>query len=156
MEIEGMPEQNRLLTLARLEAARPGLSALAAGALAGPATPDRPNVPIWDYASHVHEHSDIHLEDLVNVRFPVVFYGGADFTIDSAAEYLRTDSVAAPVPVTLPSVLELWQRLHDAGIVEWDRERRAVVHLKPLGEHSAVVADWELSRRQQSGPPAAR
>jgi hypothetical protein len=156
MDIEGMPEQERLLTLARLEAAHPGASALAAGTLAGPATPDRPNVPIWDYANHVHEHPEIDFEDLVDVRFPVVFYGGADFTIDSAAEYLRTDPVAPPVPVTLPSVLELWQRLHDAGIVTWDRERRAVVHLRPLAEHSAVVVDWELSRRQQSGPPSAR
>lgn len=49
MDIEGMPEVERLAILARIEKERPGMSSLVAGTLAGPATPDRPNVPVWEY-----------------------------------------------------------------------------------------------------------
>lgn len=101
MNIEGMPEEQRLATLRSLEAQHPGAAVLAAGKLAGPATPDRPNVPIWEYENYVEKHRDVDLEDLVAVRFPVIFFGGDGVTIDSAAEYLRATGTSSCVRALL-------------------------------------------------------
>jgi len=156
MDIEGMPEEERLAVLASLEALHPGLSKTASGTLAGPATRDRPNVPIWDYEQYGQEHLEVKLEDLVAVRFPVIFYGGEDFTIDSAAERLRKDPVAPAVPVTLASVLDLWKQLHAAGVVAWDHDRRAVEHVRPQQVYDAVLARWGTDLQPKPLPPGAR
>ncbi len=54
---------------------------------------------------------DVDVEQLSAVRFPVIFFGGEETTIDSAAEHLRTDPVPPPTPVTLESVIGMWQHL---------------------------------------------
>ena len=142
MDIEGMPEEERLALLARLDAVRPGSSALAAGTLAGRAAADRPNVAIWNYQRYADDHADVSIESLSQVRFPVVFYGGEEFTIDSAAEHLRTDPVPPPRIPTVSEVIEMWSALHAAGVVRWDPERRAVEHVRPLDEYRAVLQRW--------------
>ncbi|KPG80230.1 hypothetical protein AEQ27_12680 [Frigoribacterium sp. RIT-PI-h] len=156
MDIEGMPEEERLAVLASLEALHPGLSKTASGTLAGPATRDRPDVPIWDYEQYSQERPEVELDDLVAVRFPVIFYGGEDFTIDSAAEHLRTDPVAPPVPVTLASVLDMWKQLHTAGVVAWDHDQRAVEHVRPQQAYEAVVARWGRDLQLKELPPGVR
>ncbi len=123
VDIEGMPEEERLAVLQRLKAERPCSSSLAAGQLAGRATPGRPNVPIWEYQHYVDEHPDVDLGRLISVCFPVVFFGGEEFTIDSAAEHLRTDAFPPPDPWTLSTVIDMWSKLHAAGGVRWDRGR---------------------------------
>ncbi|RPE78445.1 MULTISPECIES: hypothetical protein [unclassified Frondihabitans] len=161
MNIEGMPEDERLAILESLEAQRPGSSTLAAGTLAGPATPNRPDVPIWEYASYLELHPEVDIDELVAVRFPVIFYGGDDFTIDSAAEYLRTDPVPSPTPMNLDSVIDMWRHLHAAGVVAWDAGRRAVEHRRPFDAYKAAVAEWGVrwrAREQLGGKdaPSAR
>ncbi|MGA1813957.1 hypothetical protein VH571_16360 [Frondihabitans sp. 4ASC-45] len=153
MNIEGMPEDERLAILDSLEAQRPGSSTLAGGTLAGPATPNRPNVPIWEYASYSEQHPDVEIDDLVAIRFPVIFYGGDEFTIYSAAEYLRTDPVPPPRPMGLDSIIDMWRHLHAAGIVAWDSEKRAVEHRQPISAYKAAVAEWgtHWRAREQTG-----
>lgn len=147
-----MPEEQRLAILRSLEAEHPGAAALAAGELAGPATPDRPNVPIWEYENYAEQHPDVNVDDLVTVRFPVIFHGGNDFTIDSAAEYLRTDPVPPPTPMTLGEVIDLWRHLHAAGVVAWDSDRRAVEHCRPFDDYEIAVAAWRVKFRSAPRP----
>lgn len=153
MNIEGMPEDERFAILESLEAHRPGSSTLAAGTLAGPATPNRPNVPVWEYATYVAGHPEVGIDDLVAVRFPVIFYGGEAFTIDSAAEYLRKDPVPPPTSMSLDSVIDMWRHLHAAGVVVWDDSRRAVEHRQPFDAYKAAVAEWgaRWRAREQTG-----
>lgn len=146
VDIEGMPEEERLALLKGLDAERPGSSSLAAGTLAGRATSGRPNVAIWDYQRYADDHSDVSIEDLVEVRFPVIFFGGQDFTIDSAAEYLRTDPVPTPRLPTVSEVINMWSALHAAGVVRWDEERRAVEHVRPSGEYRKVLREWHAGQ----------
>ncbi|WP_146243995.1 hypothetical protein [Curtobacterium sp. MCBD17_013] len=152
MNIEGMPEEERLAILQSLEAEHPGAAALAGGTLAGPATPDRPNVPIWEYENYAEQHPDVDLEDLVAVRFPVILHGSDDFTVDSAAEYLRTDPVPPTTPMTLGSVVDLWRHLHATGVVAWDSDRRAVEHRRPLDDYRTAVAAWGVKFRSTPQP----
>lgn len=115
--------------------------------LAGRATSNRPNVAIWDYQRYADDHADVSMEDLIEVRFPVVFFGGDGFTIDSAAEYLRTDPVPASPNPSVSKVVEMWSVLHAAGVVRWDAQRRAVEHVKPLEEYRTVLRQWHAEQR---------
>ncbi|MFG6504546.1 hypothetical protein [Microbacterium sp. P05] len=150
MDIEGMPEHQRLAILDSLEARRPGAASLAAGKLAGPATPDRPDVPVWEYEQYVETHSDVRLADLLATRFPVIFHGGTDSTITSVTEELRTEPLSPQMPVTLASVIEKWSRLHAAGIVRWDSDRRAVEHLRPIDDYNSVIQEWGAPLRNNA------
>ncbi|MFG6477130.1 hypothetical protein ACFXP7_12160 [Microbacterium sp. P06] len=145
MDIEGMPEHERLAILDSLEARRPGAASLAGGKLAGPATPDRPDVPVWGYENYVETHPDVRLADLLRTRFPVIFHGGTDYTITSVTEDLRTEPLLPRMPVTVASEIEKWSRLHVAGIVRWDSARRAVEHLRPIDDYNAVIREWGAS-----------
>ncbi|AMM21029.1 hypothetical protein AX769_13915 [Frondihabitans sp. PAMC 28766] len=77
----------------------------------------------------------------------MVFFGGEEFTIDSAAEYLRTDPVPPLSVSTVSDVIDMWSALHTAGIVGWDAERRAVEHVKPLGKYRTVLRKWHAEQR---------
>jgi hypothetical protein len=147
MDIEGMPEAGRLAKLEELERQRPGLAKLAGGVLAGRATPDRPDVPIWDYLQFAADHPEVTLDALSTVRFPVIFFEGEDFTIDSVVESLRTDPFPPPVPKTLDSVIDRWNTLHAAGVVEWNSDKRAVEMIRPMSEYKRVLGEWGAGRR---------
>lgn len=148
VDIEGMPERERFALLAQLETDHPGSAKLAQGKLAGRATPDRPDVPIWEYPAYLESHLQIDPDELAAVRFPVVFYGGTEFTITSAAEYLDADREATVTPpMSLEAVIDLWARLHSAGVVRWDHERRAVEHVRPYEEYTSVVSQWDAALR---------
>ena|GEM_PF-6959053 len=142
-----MPEDERRAILESLEAQHPGASALVAGTLAGPATPGRPDVPIWDYQRFADEHPDVDLNDLIAVRFPVVFFDGEETTITSAEEYLSFGPKQSDTKLSLNSVLDLWARLHAARVVQWNSDRRRVEHVRPFDAYCAVVAEWRLAHQ---------
>ena len=142
-----MPEEKRLAILGRLERTRPGLSKLAGGVLAGPATPRRPDVPIWEYARFAAIHPEISTDELVEIRFPVVFFGGQDYTITSAAEELEPAPVPRPRPWTLDTVIDMWTALLTGGIVRWNSELRAVEMIQPMSDHTRVLREWHATRR---------
>lgn len=146
MNIEGMPEDERLAILADLERTREGLSSKAAGTLAGPATPDRPDVPVWKYEDFHRAHPDVSMETLAGTRFPVVFFGGDRFTIDSVAEHLDNDPAWIP-SMTIESVIDSWRALFEAGVVRWDSQRRAVEFIKPDEDRKKVYEAWWAARR---------
>lgn len=40
--------------------------------------------------------------------------------------------------MSLDTVIDLWTRLHSAGVVRWDHQGRAVEHIR----YRSVVAQW--------------
>jgi hypothetical protein len=156
MNIEGMPEDERLAILADLEQRREGLSAKVAGTLAGPATPGRPDVPVWEYEDFHRAHPEMSMETLTATRFPVVFFGGEDFTIESVAAHLHNDPDWLPT-TTVESVIDSWRALFEAGVVRWDSERRAVEFIQPDDARKKVYQAWRAARRsatQEEDPKA--
>lgn len=150
MDIEGMPESERRVILDQLEAGNSGAAKLVGGRLAGRATPDRPDVPIWEYRNYVAGHPEVALEELSTIRFPIVFYGGHESTVGSAADSLAPGPVPPTVPITLDDVIDLWTQLHAAGVVQWDCERRAVEHVRPLEDYRAVLTRWGVTLRHST------
>ena len=141
-----MPEQKRLAILDRLERTRPGLSKLAGGQLAGRATPDRPNVPIWDYLTFAAAHPEISIDELAQIRFPLVYFGGEDFTIESAADDLKPRPIPSRKPLTLETVVDMWVALFTGGIVRWNSDLRAVEMIQPMSDYARVLREWDAAR----------
>jgi hypothetical protein len=77
-EWQPLDEQKRLAIARSILEAHPAhdLDNSLAGALAGPASPDRPNLPVWDYLDFVAVHPSTSLAELTAVRFPVLLYEG--------------------------------------------------------------------------------
>lgn len=149
MNIEGVPEDERLAILANLNEVRPGLSSKVAGTLSGPATPDRPDrpdVPVWEYEEFLRIHPDVSMHALVATRFPVVFFGGKEFTIESVSAHLDDDAPWLP-RMTVESVIDLWRALSTAGVVRWDSGKRGVEFIRPDEERNRVYREWWERRR---------
>lgn len=146
MNIEGIPESERLATLAELDRAHPGSSNRVAGVLAGPATEGRPDVPAWDYLKYTAAHPDVSLSQLAAIRFPVVFFGGSDFTIRSVDEFLHDPSTPLSGVETVESIIDMWQAVYAAGVVVWNSSLRAVEMVKPLAEYTQVLRNWDETR----------
>ena len=143
-DLEGMPEDERLAIVERLKRDHPGFDVdrTLAGSLAGRATPGRPDLPPWGYLKHLAAHPEVTADDLIGVRFPVVFFGGEDSTIESAEEHLREGPMPPTNPSTLASFVDLWARLHVAGVARWNSELRAVEYVAPEVERDRVIAEW--------------
>jgi hypothetical protein len=153
-DIEGMDEDERLAILEKLDGDHPGreLSSRAAGRLAGPATKDRPDVPIWNYLGYLASHPDADTAELIAIRFPVIFFGGNESTIESAEEFLLEGPVAATNPPTFESVVGMWQYLHAAAVVRWNSELRAVEHIQPFERYRKALREWREVLRSTPGP----
>jgi hypothetical protein len=147
VDIEGMSEEERLAILVELAREHPGLTAPGAGVLAGRATPSRPAVPVWDYLAYHAANPDVSLTDLAAVRFPVVFYGGQSSTVTSINELLDPGPIPPTTVLTVESVIGMYAYLHDAGILGWNPETRAVEHLRPDEEYAAAVKRWGSTLR---------
>lgn len=146
MDIEGKPEDQRRAVLKTLEA-HPGLATAASGTLAGPASSGRPDIPIWECERYVADHPDSTLEELIQVRLPVVFFGGEEFTITSVAEELRNCATPPHTPITVSSVIDRWGRLHAACVVRWDSARRAVEHVRSIDAYRTIITERGASQQ---------
>jgi hypothetical protein len=149
LDIEGMPEEERLARLAALHASAPGVDheRLAAGALAGRATPDRPNTPPWEFDRWAEEHPDVTLDDLARVRFPEVYAERRGFTVTSFDDLLKGPFPPGAEVPTIAEEIARWRYLHERGVVRWDADRRAVVRTVGFGAHRAALREWFVSRR---------
>ena len=109
------------------------------GHLAGPASADRPDVPVWQYAEYAAA-SETTLEELLQIRFPLWFYGGS--TITSVAEELRPPRVVPEVMATADEIIHRYEMMHAAGVLEWDSDARAVRQVKSMSEYRRVFSLW--------------
>lgn len=153
LDIEGMPEDERLRILADLRASAPDLDheRLAAGTLAGRATPDRPDVPPWEYQRYVDAHPDTSLEELVRVRFPEVYAERRGSTVSSIAEDIDDHGRPKGALFTVAEALDRWRFLHEAGVVRWDSATRAVEHIGGNGDVFAAQHEWATCWNQRRG-----
>jgi hypothetical protein len=124
---------------------------LLTGKLAGPATPDRPDVPVWDYVTFAEHHPEVRLSDLTAVRFPVRYFEGSS-SVTSVDEELRpfpSSSRGTPPQPRFPqrphTVIDRYRALHDAEVITWDPDQRGVIYLKPTGSYRAVLNAWANS-----------
>ena len=143
-DIEGMDEIERRAILEKLDRDHPGrhLSSLAGGSLAGRATRDRPDVPIWDYPDYLKAHPEVDPAELNAIRYPVIFFGAEESTIDSLVEHVSVDSTQPGFLDMSESVVALWRHLYDSGIVQWNSDLRAVEHVQPLEAYGEAVRQW--------------
>lgn len=88
IDIEGMPQDERLAILAELAREHPGLNAPPTGALAGRATRDRPAVPVYEYLKYHEDNPSVWMTEMADVSFPVVFCGGARSTVALGAGFI--------------------------------------------------------------------
>jgi hypothetical protein len=109
----------------RMKEDRPDLDwdNLLTGRLAGPATPDRPDVAVWDYVTFVDNHPEVRLSDLTAVRFPVRYFEGSS-SVTSVDEELRpfpsSFKGTPPQPRFLETphtVIDRYRALHDAEVI---------------------------------------
>lgn len=126
-----------------------------AGHLAGLASEDRPDVPVWHYFDYAAAESAVTIEDLIDIRFPVSFYGGGS-TINSVAEELKPHPIQPPVVPTAADIVRRYAMMHDAGVLGWNSATRMVERLKPLDCEMKVFKDWWNQLLDQTGDDGPR
>lgn len=149
-EWEPFDERERLKVVRNIVEQHPqvDLANSLGGALAGPASPDRPNVPVWDYLELAQSDPSLSLAELSAVRFPVLFFEG-ESSVSSVDEYLRPPpshlKVQPPPPrfvIDAPAIIRRYRMERDAGLVEWDPRSRGIRYLVPVANRKPVLEAW--------------
>jgi hypothetical protein len=109
---------------------------LAAGHLAGPASKDRPPVPVWEYLDYVAQHPEVSIDEISQVRFPISFHGGGSM-ITSIAEHMAPGPVPPTFSVTTEDIVRLFALMHDAGAMQWNAATRTIEELKPRASNTS-------------------
>ncbi|MHB1235073.1 MAG: hypothetical protein ACYCZK_05305 [Microbacteriaceae bacterium] len=116
-------EKIRALKEAHPEA-KAAVDGLAAGILAGPVSADRPPVPVWEYLDYLTAHPRLSQEDLSQIRFPIMSYGGV-LTITSIAELTATPGLVSPTfKVTPEDVVRLYGLMYALGVMRWNPDSK--------------------------------
>lgn len=134
----------RELNEAAQQAGLPNFDAerLAAGHLAGPASVDRPPVPVWEYLDYVAKHPEVTINEISQVRFPISFHGGGS-TVTSIAEHTALGHMPATFVVTAEDVVHLYALMHDEGAMQWNATTRTIEELKPHASYApAIYENW--------------
>jgi hypothetical protein len=117
------------------------------GRLLGPASPNRPDFPVWEYAAVADSDPNVRLEDLTAVRFPIRLPDGS-LEVASVDEELRPmPSHLAKPPRPIPrwdarAVISRYIALHDAGLLEWDPIERGILRLGTIDDLRPVLETW--------------
>jgi hypothetical protein len=115
---------------------------LAAGHLAGPASTDRPPVPVWEYLDYVAKHPEVSIDEISQIRFPISFHGGGS-TVTSIAEHTAPGPVPPTFSLTAEDIVRLFALMHDAGAMQWNAETRTIEELKPRASYApAIYEKW--------------
>lgn len=124
------------------------LENLLMGELYGPDSPDRPDLPVWDYLSFIDDHPEVGLSDLTSVRFPVLYFeGGAGVTsVDEELKpFPRSYKGRVPEPlyvIDAAAIVRRYAMEHEAGLQMWDHDARGIVRLQPLAAWGGVLEAW--------------
>lgn len=142
-------QRQEILRTLRQEQPDVDIDGLVAGKLAGPASGDRPPVPVWEYLDYPGEHPELSLEWIVQVRFPIDFFGGGS-TVTSIAEHLAPGPHPARFVLDAGDIVRLYRLRHEAGALRWNAETRTHEETMPQSAYvKAVYATWaaELERK---------
>jgi hypothetical protein len=100
---------------------------LLGGSLAGPVSPERPDVPPWEYPEYAASHPGVTLEELARVRFPIRFEPNGHISPSSIHEFANPAGTHDRVPTTLLDVVDFFLEAHAAGVWSWDASDRTVI-----------------------------
>jgi hypothetical protein len=118
------------------------IDSLVAGDLAGPASTDRPPVPVWEYLDYAVEHPGVSIEELSKVRFPILFHCEGSM-VTSIAEHTAPGPVPPRLVVTADDVVRLYALMHEAGAMQWNAETRTIEEVKPRYSYApAIYEKW--------------
>lgn len=137
----GFSEAERQKMIAQLAERLPGrdLSKLLAGHLAGPADPDRPPVPIWEFVQYAAT-AGTGIGELAKWRYPLeIFEGGS--TIVSIAEEVDQNLRGHP-RITAADVIRRYQLLANSGAITWSARRKSIIELVPREEKIPIYRAW--------------
>lgn len=146
-------EEERLRALEKVKKQFPerDIEGFVVGRLAGPASPDRPNVPIWEYPAFLSEHPELSMNDLLHVRFPEIFEDGFN-SVSSLRDHLgRTSDSDRIDPLSPEDIIRLYRLNFEAGALRWNSETRSVEHTERMRTHQRTVLNkWmsEMHRRR--------
>lgn len=142
-----------------MKAGRPDLDwdNLLTGRLAGPATDDRPDFPIWDYLDVVEADPNVSLRTLSAARFPVRYQEGI-WSVTSIDEELRPTPTSYKGTLPAPrfvldeaAIVRRYRALHEAGLIEWDAPSRGLVFLVPAAVYRPVMRAWADDEARRGG-----
>ena len=117
---------------------------LAAGHLAGPASIDRPAVPVWEYLAFVTKHPGVSVNEISQVRFPISFHDGGS-TVASIAEHTAPGPIPATFLVAAEDIVYLYALMHDEGAMQWNATTTTttIEELKPHAPYApAIFKKW--------------
>ena len=100
---------------------------LLGGWLAGPVTPDRPDVPPWEYPEYAAAHPEVTFDELAHVRFPIRFEPGGYISPSSIHEFANPAGTHDRVPTTLLDEVDFFLETHAAGVWRWEPSTRTVI-----------------------------
>jgi hypothetical protein len=109
-------EQQRLERLRAPQSAYPDVdvSGLAAGTLAGPASPERPSVPVWEYLEYRAAHPEMSMEAISRARFQVALLGGGTLAM-SIAELTAPGPHPPTLAITPKDLIDLYRLIDEAA-----------------------------------------
>ncbi|QWL31166.1 hypothetical protein [Rathayibacter toxicus] len=113
---------------------------LVAGELRAGVSENRPPVPVWEYREYAQQHPGTSLDELADIRFPVLL-ADDNVTVTSIAEFLSPSPVPSPLRLTINDVIEMYRREYEAGALVWDAEQ--LVHRCVSGHEKARRAALE-------------
>lgn len=161
-EWEPLDEERRLAIVRDVLEAHPehDLANSLSGALLGPASPDRPSLPVWEYLEFVATNPSVPLSVLTAVRFPVLFFEG-ESSVTSIDEGLRPPPShlkrvpRSTVAIDAEALTRRYVAEHEAGLVEWDERSRGIRYLAPVAARRPVLQQWFATLPRDLGPAHA-
>jgi hypothetical protein len=150
---EQLLEERRRDQLRAIQAAAPpdvDIESLAAGSLAGQASPDRPPVPVWEYLDYQAAHPEFSIEAISRIRFPVELHGGGARMVTSIAEFTAPGPRSPTYTVNPEDIVRLYRLIFEAGAMIWNPQTRTHEEIRPSASYARQVAEaWrrELEAR---------
>lgn len=131
MSEDEMTEEERLEAIRTLKETVPegvDIEGRLAGSLAGPVTPDRPDVPPWEYPEYMATHLGVTLEYLAHVRFPIRLEPTGHVMPTSIHEGATLGASAGFAPMPYLDQIDSYAVQHALGVFRWEVSERTVVH----------------------------
>lgn len=125
-----MTEEERLEQVRILKESAPegvDIESLLAGSLAGPVSPDRPDVPPWEYPEYAAAHPEVTLEELARVRFPIRIESTGYTFPSSIHEFAWPAVTPDSARTTLLDAVDSFLEMHAAGAWRWEPSSRTVI-----------------------------
>lgn len=149
---EHRSEEQRQEILRLIKEAQPDrdMSNVIAGSLAGPASPDRPPVPVWKYLAYKDEQQELTLTQIEQYRFPIILHGG-ETMITSLAEMTEPAGPPTATPtyiVDTVDAIRLYELMHIRGALGWNADTLSHEELlAPSDYRESVYEEWRKGLR---------